>query len=171
MWGILPALLLVFGGEVENQTSTEEKPVNKNRTIIISVVAVVALACFCLLAGLAAFYAFTTIRSVQTSPAQPGKPSTPQSGGIGIGEPPSGGLANDILRNDTWQVMAPIAVGFGCDLPIGANSTIEVLQQPDAAGHWVEKWTVMCNSGDTHAFEVEFILDNIGATFNIKPLP
>ena len=155
---------------MENHTSAEEKPVNKNRTIIIAVLAVVALACFCLLAGVAAFYAFTTIRSVESSPVQPEEASTPQSD-VDIGDPPSGGLANDILRNDTWQVMAPVAIGFGCDGPSGANSTIEVLQQPDAAGHWVEKWTVMCNSGATQAFEVEFSLDNSGATFNIKPLP
>lgn len=155
---------------MENQTSAEEKPVNKNRTLIISVVAVVALACFCLLAGLAAFYAFTTVRSVESSPAQLDEVSTPQAE-VDIGDPPSGGLANDILRNDTWQVMAPVAVGFGCDRPIGASSTIEVLQQPDSAEHWVEKWTVMCNSGDPHAFEVEFSLDTSGATFNIKPLP
>ena len=155
---------------MENQTSPEEKPVNKNRAIIIAVVAVVALACFCLLAGLAAFYAFMTVRSVESSPVQLDEVSTPQAE-VDIGDPPSGGLANDILRNDTWQVMAPVAVGFGCDRPIGASSTIEVLQQPDAAGHWIEKWTVMCNSGDTHAFEVEFSLDTSGATFNIKPLP
>jgi len=161
---------------VENQTLAEEKPVNKNRTIMIVAAVAVALCC-CLLAGIAGFYALTTIHSEKVSPSTPAnevvvptEEVAPQSE-AGIGEPPSGGLGNDILKNDTWQVMAPAAVGLGCDQPIGADSTIEVLQQPDASGHWVEKWTVMCNSGDTYPFEVEFILDDTGATFNIKSLP
>jgi len=163
---------------VENQTLAEEKPVNKNRTIIIVAVVAVALGCFCLVAGIAVFYALPTIRSVESSPVQPSvtqasETATPQFDlKIGIGDPPNGGLGNDILKNDTWQVIAPAAIGLGCDLPIGANSTIEVLEQPDAAGQrWVEKWTVSCASGNTYAFEVEFIVDSTGATFNIKSLP
>jgi len=150
----------------------EEKTDNKNRTILIVVAVVVTLGCCCLAAGIAGFYSFTTIRSVESSTAEPFEEITvPESNGDDIGEPPSGGLGNDILKNDTWQVMAPAAVGLGCDRPIGAESTIEVLQQPDDAGVWLEQWTVACNSGDTYAFEVEFILDDSGATFNIKSLP
>ena len=160
---------------MENQSVVEEKPSNKNRNIIIIVTAVVVLGCFCVVAGIAGFYAFTTIRSKTIVPAQPNEISTPQEvtpeSDAGIGDPPSGGLGNDILRNDTWQVMAPAAVELGCDQPIGASSTIEVLQQPDSSGHWAEKWTVACNSGKTYPFEVEFILDATGATFNIKSLP
>jgi hypothetical protein len=148
----------------------DEKPVNKNRTIIIVVAAIVAGVCCCLVVGVAGFYYLTTIRSVESSPTQPNEAIAPQSD-TALSPPPRGGLGNDILRNDTWQVIAPAAVGLGCDQPIGANSTIEVLQQPDASGHWVEKWTVVCNSGDTYAFEVDFILDATGATFNIKSLP
>jgi len=153
----------------------EEQPSNKNRNIIIGIVTVVALICCCLIAGIAGFYAYTTISSQMSSPVQPAitqasEEAAPQTD-IGIGEPPSGGLGNDIQRQDTWQVMAPVAVDLGCDRPIGADSTIEVLQEPGTSGHWVEKWTVMCNSGDTYTFEVEFILDDTGATFNIKSLP
>ena len=160
---------------MENQPIVEEKPSNKNRNIIIIVAAVVVLGCCCLVAGIAGFYALTTIHSKTVSPAQPNEIITPQEvtpePDAGIGDPPSGGLGNDILRNDTWQVMAPAAVKLGCDQPIGASSTIEVLEQPDASGHWAEKWTVMCNSGKTFMFKVDFILDATGATFNIKSLP
>jgi hypothetical protein len=45
------------------------------------------------------------------------------------------------------------------------------LQEPDANGIWYEKWTVVCHSGDSYAFEVEYILDATGATFNIRSLP
>src|SRR5260221_14436304 len=127
----------------------EEKPGDKNRNIIIIVAAVMVLGCFCVVAGIAGFYAFTTIRSKTTVTAQPTEiitplEATPQTY-TSIGDPPNGGFGNDILKNDTWGTMAPAAVGLGCDQPIGANSTIEVLQQPDAAGHWIEKWTVACN--------------------------
>ena len=152
----------------------EEKTDNKNRNIIIVAVVVVVLVCCCLIAGIVGFYSFTTITSTTSSPPQSSITETTEEAlptYIGIDDPPSGGLGNDILRQDTWQVMAPAAVGLGCDQPVGADSTIEVLQQPDTSGVWVEKWTVMCNSGDTYAFEVEFVLDASGATFNIKSLP
>ena len=165
---------------MENQVTTEEKPVNKNRIIIIVVVAVV-LVCCCVIAAIAGFYAFTTIRSEKVSPTQASEAVTtqevatqevtPQSDASSIGTPPSGGLGNDVLRRDTWNTIAPAAVGRCCDQPSGADSTIEVLQQPDAGGIWVEKWTVACKSGKTYAFEVQFILDATGATFNIKSLP
>lgn len=152
---------------MENQTLAEEKPVNKNRTVIIVAGVVIAL-CFCLVAVAAAgYYAYTTISSVETSPLQPVdefiSPSDSETDG-----PPDGGLANEILKNDTWQVMAPAAVSLGCEQPSGSGMTIEVLQQPDAGGVWVEKWPVMCLSGETYEFEVEFILDDTGATFNIR---
>lgn len=46
--------------------------------------------------------------------------------------------------------------------------TIEVLEQLDSSGVWVEKWPVMCSSGEIYEFEVELILDDTGATFNIR---
>jgi hypothetical protein len=151
----------------------EEKPVNKNRTIIIVVVAVIAIACCCVVAGIVGFYSFTNISSVKSSAPQPIESieTIAPPSDINSDEPPIGGLGNDVLRKDTWQVMAPAAVGLGCDQPIGADTKIEVLQQPDAAGYWVEKWTVACSSGDTYAFQVEFTLDATGTTFNIKSLP
>ena len=160
---------------MDNQNIVEEKPVNKNRTLIIAVVVIVALLCCCLIIGIVGFFSYTMIASatsepVQAFPTEASEIDTPQFD-IGIGDPPSGGLGNDILRNDVWQVMAPVAVGLGCDQPSGDTTTIEVLQEPDTSGVWVEQWTVMCNSGATYAFEVEFILDDTGATFNIKPLP
>lgn len=161
---------------MENQpVITEEKPTNNNRNLIIAVVVVVILCCCFLIVGIAGFYAFTTISSKQTSTEQPSEIFTPQEvtpqTDAGIGDPPSGGLGNDVLRNDTWKVMAPAAVEQGCDQPLGASSTVEVLQQPDSAGHWSEKWTVMCHSGKTYAFKVDFTLDSTGTTFDIKSLP
>jgi len=79
-------------------------------------------------------------------------------------------LGNEVLKNDTWNLLVQVAAGYGCEEPIGNLSTIEVLQQPEN-GVWYEKWTLACSSGETSAFEIEFILDDTGATFNITALP
>jgi len=155
-----------------------EAPAKSNRTLWIIVGAVIALCCCGVLVAVAGFYSFTTIRSVSTqvqplvefTPSVPDEFETPIPDG-NPGEAPTGGLGNDILRNDTWSYVAAAAVGQGCDRPIGPNSTIEVLQQPDASGVWVEKWTVICRSGDSYAYEVTYTLDATGATFDIKSLP
>jgi len=140
-----------------------------NRTILIAVVVAVVLCCCCLLVAGAGYYGYIRSRAVNVFPVEPSDQLLPQSDSETDG-PPSGGLGNDVLKNDTWQAIAPAAIALGCDRPIGADSTIEVIQQPDAGGVWVEHWTVACQSGDTYAFEVTFILDATGATYNIKPL-
>jgi hypothetical protein len=153
---------------MENQTSVEEKS-DKNRTFVIAAIAAVAvivLCCCCIVLAGAGYYFFATNRSA-VAPVLPEEDFTP-SNGFDSSEPPSGGLANDILKNDTWAVMSPAAESFGCEQPSGSGLSIEVLQEPDASGVWVEKWPVMCASGETIEFEVEFILDDTGATFNIR---
>lgn len=165
-------------------------PAQKNRTPLIIAAIALVLCCGCLVLAIAGYYGYFSLRSVETQvfptaevfpPIATQEVMTPASttdipvGTPGldtdIGDPPPGGLGNDILKNDTWQYVAAAAAGRGCDQPIGADSTIEVLQQPDANGVWLEKWTVACNPGDSYAFEVEFVLDATGATFNIKSLP
>ena len=173
---------------METPQSAPEVSVNKNRTLWI-IATVIALCCCSVIVAAAAFYGFFTIRSVGTQPPplEEFTPSIPEefpTPSIDLetpfvtpdiitdpGEAPTGGLGNDILRNDTWQYVAAAAVGQGCNRPIGPNSTIEVLQQPDASGVWVEKWTVICRSGDSYAFEVTYTLDATGATFDIKSVP
>lgn len=168
-----------------------EAPVKKNQNILLIAAVAIGLCCFCLLIGGIALYSYSSIRGgdpqevpppfESTVPALPDdselpsedSESVPDSSDFddGAGEAPEGGLGNDILRNDTWQYVASAAVGQGCDRPIAANSTIEVLQEPDSAGVWLEKWTVVCRSGNEYAYEVEYILDDTGATFNITSLP
>ncbi|HSL46651.1 MAG TPA: hypothetical protein VK897_24665 [Anaerolineales bacterium] len=165
------------------------QPARRNRTLLIVAAVGIVLLCTCLVLAIAGFFSFVAIRSVDTQelPAEefpsvatqevvtptldPDTSSNTPSVDPDLGEVPTGGLGNDILRNDTWQYVAAAAVGQGCDQPIGEESTIEVLQEPDASGVWVEEWTVVCQSGDSYAYEVEYILDATGATFNIRSLP
>lgn len=159
----------------------------KNQTALI-IAAVVIVLCFCCVALAGAGYYFFTINRSTGTPAQPiedAMPVVPDDSQVptsepdsvfdvpdfmDIGEAPTGGLGNDILRNDTWQYVAAAAQGQGCDQPLGADTQIEVLQEPQN-GVWVEKWTVACASGDSYPYEVEFILDDTGTTFNIRSLP
>jgi hypothetical protein len=174
---------------METQQPVGENPLRKNRRALILAAVGVALCCVCLVIAGISLYSWNSIRGMQTQvfPVEEFTPSVPENAltpatdpnstsgtsipSLDVGEAPTGGLGNDILRNDTWQYVASAAQGQGCDQPIGSDSTIEVLQEPDAGGVWLEKWTVVCQSGDSYAYEVEYVLDSTGATFNITPLP
>jgi len=168
-------------------SSLNETPKKNQTPLIIAVVAIV-LCCCCVVLAVAGYYGYITIRSTGAEvqpiedimPVVPGDSQAPTSEpdsifeipefDTSVGDAPTGGLGNDILRNDTWQYVAFAAMGLGCDQPVGSDTQIEVLQEPQN-GVWLEKWTVACASGDSYPFEVEFILDDTGATFNIKSIP
>ena len=175
---------------MEAPQPVNELPVRRNKTLLVIAVIAIVLLCGCLVVAVAGAFGFLTLRSADTQvlptnefpsvvteealtvppTSDPDSPFGTLEPGAEAGEAPTGGLGNDILRNDTWQYVAAAAAGQGCDQPLGEDSTIEVLQEP-AGGVWKEKWTVACASGATYPFEVEFILDASGATFNIKSLP
>ena len=173
---------------METTQPVQETWVNRNRILLIIAASVLGLCCCGLIIAVAGFYGFTTIQSATTqvipleeftpsiqdesmTPSIDSTPVVPPDINVDPGEAPTGGLANDILRHDTWQVVASAALARGCTQPAAADTTIEVLQEPNAAGVWLEKWTVTCSSGDSYAFEVEYILDATGATFNVRWLP
>ena len=163
---------------METSPPENRPPSNTNQRTILIIAAAIVLCCGCLTVAAVGFYSWFTFQSVQTQefptmefPSVVTQEAMTVAPGSDLGEPPTGGLGNDILRNDTWQAVAAAAEGQGCDQPLGEESTIEVVQEPDANGVWVEEWTVACSSGDSYAFEVEYILDATGATFNIRSLP
>lgn len=161
-----------------------EAPKKNQTALIIAGVAAALCCCFALLA-VVGYFGYVTIQAPSTD-FEPFEDATPEieipndtevptqefevpSTDFGIGEAPTGGLGNDILRNDTWQYVAFAAMGQGCDQPLGEETEIEVLQDVQN-GVWVEQWTVACENGDSYAYEIEFVLDDTGATFNIKSL-
>jgi len=168
------------------QMQEKEPPATSksNRNLMIGIAAIVVLCCCCILIA-GGIYGFNSTKTeeIVPLPTEIGIFSPPTEveiappsdfGGPTLDQPPAGGLGNDILKQDTWNVMVPVAVGLGCDQPLGSESRIEVLQEPTSnspGGVWKEKWTVVCQSGDEYPFEVEYILDASGATFNITPLP
>jgi hypothetical protein len=68
---------------------------------------------------------------------------------------PSGGLAGDTLRRDVWMSVGAASSALGCT-PDVAQTTIEVIQDPDSSGIWIEKWKVACTSGGQKVFDVTF---------------
>jgi hypothetical protein len=178
----------IFVALEESMESTQPDagiPAKKNQTPLIAAGIAALLCCCCAILAVAGYYGYNTMQAQEVD-LQPFEDATPEIGStddeiptpefevpstdFGIGEAPIGGLGNDILRNDTWQYVAFAAMGQGCDQPVSDESTIEVLQEPQN-GVWVEQWTVACASGDSYAYEVEFVLDDTGTTFNITSLP
>ncbi len=150
-----------------------DSPTKKNQTPLIIAAVAIVLCCCCIVLAIAGYFGFRTIKSSQVIPPQPTEEPVlinPTAAPSSPSEAPKGGLGNDILRNDTWQAVAGAAQGRGCDQPVGADTKIDVLQQPDN-GVWKEKWTVACASGKSYPFEITFTLDATGATYNIKSLP
>ena len=150
-----------------------DSPAKKNQTPLIIAAVAIVLCCCCVALAVAGYLGFMTLKSSETIPPQPVEDVVPigPTDALSIpGEAPTGGLGNDVLRNDTWQAVAGTAQGMGCDQPIGADTRIEVLQQPDN-GVWAEKWTVACASGESYPFEITFTQDATGTTYDIKSLP
>jgi len=167
---------------IPSTLDTDQAP-KTNRTMIIGIASAVVLLCCCIIVAAVAIFGFviptgSDVSPVPTEvefipPVDNNPVPQPNFGVPDLDSPPAGGLGNDILKQDTWNTLVPVAIGFGCDRPVSSDSTIEVLQEPTSngpGGVWKEKWTVVCESGEKYPFEVEFILDATGATFDITPL-
>lgn len=161
---------------MESPQPVTDRPTRGNRTLYTVLIVAIIICCCCTVLIAAGYYYYQ--QNLLTIPVQPTEESTPvvpptddsfspSIPSADIGQAPEGGLGNDILRNDTWQYVASAALGQGCDQPVSDDTEIEVLQQPDN-GVWVEKWTVVCTNGNRYPYEVEYTLDDTGATFNIK---
>ena len=156
-----------------------DMPAKKNNTPLIIAVVALVLCCCCAALAIAGYYGYNTVRSTDdflplpTEEAVPVIPDASEEPTFDPfqtpGEAPTGGLGDDILRNDTWTYVAATAQGQGCDQPLGEETTIDVLQEPQD-GVWVEQWNVACASGDTYSYEITFTLDATGTRFDIAPL-
>ena len=156
----------------------------KNNTVLIIVAVVAALLCCCcvLVVGAFTFLGPTisnTFESINEGieqglpyelPAEDGEGGAAEDfGNITPDMPffiPSGGLGDEILRTDTWFNINFTAVTANCVIPAdGAQKTkIEVVQNPDPSGIWVERWTVPCDDNTTKAFDVTFTPASGGGT-------
>ncbi len=171
---------------MEQEFSNVPTPPKKNNTVLIVVAVIAVLLCCCCLSVVAAL-AFLgptvseTFESIEEGieqgvpyemPAE-GEDPFPGEGNEDGGETyglsdyiPAGGLGDEVLRTDTWFNVTFSAAMASCSIPAdGAqNTTIDVIQDPDSAGVWVERWTVPCDEGSTKSFDITFTPSASGGT-------
>lgn len=152
-----------------------QPPKKSNLGIILGAGAAVILCCCCLVAGGFAILnimgpiisnTYETIN--QELPSTPDgdenneqNPAIPSNPGSLI---PQGGLGDETLRADTWFNVVLSAAFANCPASDPTKVSIEVLQQPNSAGVWKEKWTVTCDNGGTKSFDVTFTPSAQGGT-------
>jgi hypothetical protein len=151
--------------------SVAPQPEQKKPTLLIIIGIVVAVLCCCYIGVIAVLTLLgptvsNTFESIQEElpvpdseefPVEPPDsedfPLAPPSGFGGV---PSGGLGDEILRADTWNYVILTAISTGCGTPAADTTSIEVFEDPDDNGRWVERWTVICEDGSNKGFYVTF---------------
>ena len=171
---------------MEQEFSNVPPAPKKNNTVLIVVAVVFALLCCCCILIVGGFALLgptvgNTFESIEESlpyemPSEEELPSVEdvpfiEEDGEGFvpdmsAYVPTGGLGDEILRTDTWLNITFSAAMANCVIPAdGAENTgIEVTQNPDGAGVWVERWTVPCEDGSSKAFDITFTPADGGGT-------
>ena len=149
----------------------------KNRTLLIVIGVILLCCCVVVIAGAFAYPRIskylnsassglqnlnlsTTSTPETASTSQPSETSQPSSGGSSM-LPVAGGLADPTLKADVWVSILQYENGQNCS---DVNGTaIDVVQQPNSKGVWIENWSVNA-CGTTLALKVTFTPDPKGGT-------
>ena len=149
----------------------------KNRTLLIVVGVILLCCCAVVIAGAVAYPRISkylngvssglqnlnpasTSTPETASTSQPSETSQPSSGGSSM-LPVAGGLADPTLKADVWVSILQYENGQNCS---DVNGTaVDVVQQQDSKGVWVENWTVNA-CGKTSVLKVTFTPDPKGGT-------
>lgn len=170
------------------QPAFEPAPKKTNIGLMIGIAAVIALCCCCLIViggyalysvssavgstyssievlltpGAEGFEGFPVIPEIPSLPTdESGIPEIPYSSDNFI---PQGGLGDEVLRANTWAYVMTVSAMSGCVATEASKTSIEVLQEPDSAGNWKEKWIVTCDDGAKKSFDVAFSPNSQGET-------
>lgn len=170
-----------------------QPPKKSNTALIIGIVVAVLLCCCCIVVIAGGYYLktkatsaineqltampdiLTTVPAMMTSvpelmtsmPSGTDSPdATPGPSDLGIPADavPQGGLGDDILRTQSWTYALLTVSMSGCTIPVAKDTTIEVTQQPDAAGVWKERWTVACDGAASVPVDITFTPSSGGGT-------
>jgi hypothetical protein len=143
------------------------------RSPIIIVIVAILMCCCCLAAGAAAYFGYQTYQAAQAAqqaiqgleipqvPFDPSNPIPPEITipgipGLGDIELPQGGRTDEITRTAAWTSVLLMAPIYDCTTPSAPETTIEVIQEPDAGGAWVERWNLACGEGTAQPFDITF---------------
>lgn len=159
-----------------------------NTALIIVVVAIVVVVAGLCLIGVGAFAYSRYVAAGNALPGMSSQIATAASGGSpapsllsdGTAAPvlqsgssstmPSGGLGDEITRTIAWgRALSAIfqANPTSCQIPDAANTSIQVIEQPDSSGTWQERWMVACDGASAIPVNMTFTPTS-GGMFNIK---
>ncbi len=99
-----------------------------------------------------------------SEPGSPNATQPPLNLNIPSDTVPQGGLGDDILRTQAWTYSLLTVAMSGCSVPTAKDTTIEVLEKPDANGVWKERWTVACGDSKTIPVDITFTPSSGGGT-------
>ena len=150
----------------------------KNRTLLIIVGVVLLCCCVVVIAGAVAYptikkYLNSASSGLQNPnpastsvPDMTNTPSPSNGGGSSASGPVDGGLGDSILKTDVWNSILNAESQRNCSDV--TSTVIDVAQQPNSSGVWVEDWSANVCGNDT-VFVVTFTPDPKGGTnYDIK---
>lgn len=165
---------------MESPIETTEAPQKSNRNIIIAVIVAVILCCCCTITAVGGYYGYQAYIAAQTAinefeiptdiPLDPNDPSSPTIPipSFDSSDAPQGGLTDSTTRVTAWTTLQIVASISGCTTPTAEGTTIEVTQEPDSNGSWVEEWNVNCGDGSSQPFKVTFTPENGVVNVNVE---
>lgn len=141
----------------------------KNKTLLIVIGLVLLCCCVLVIGGFVLAPIVQKYLNNASSGLQNFNPAATSSpdGGIATNPPTSangpmnGGLADPKLKADVWNSLLNAESGKNCTNV--TSTAIDVTQQPDSKGVWIENWTVNA-CGSTIVLKVTFTPDPNGGT-------
>ena len=143
----------------------------RNRTLLIIVGVILLCCCVVVIAGAVAYPTIKSYLNSASSGLQnlnPSVTSTPETAATNqpSSGPVDGGLGDQTLKTDVWNSILNAESGRSCSDV--TSTAIDVAQQPNSKGVWVEDWSANVCGNDT-VFEITFTPDPKGGTnYDIK---
>jgi hypothetical protein len=165
---------------MESPIEMPQTPQKSNRNVIIAVVAAVIVCCCFTAAAVAGYYGYQAYVAAQKAinefeiptdiPFDPNDPSSPSIPlpSFDSSDAPQGGLTEPTTRVTAWTTLQIYAAISGCSAPTADGTTIDVLQEPNSSGEWVEEWNVNCGNGISQPFKVTFTPENGVVGVNVE---